>query len=52
MKNTSHSISYQLPQTLALCWSPVAALRSGNDSVFNMIETGKEYSGVREGCDG
>ena len=36
MKNTSHSISQQLPQTSALCWSPIAALRSGNDSVFNM----------------
>jgi hypothetical protein len=52
MKNTRLSISYQLPQTSALCWSPVAALRSGSHNVFNMIDTGKEYIRVRKGYDG
>lgn len=52
MKNIRLSISHQLPQTSALCWSPVAALRSESNNGFDMINTGKEYSGVREGRDG
>jgi len=52
MKNTRLSISYQLLQTSALCWSPVATLRSESHIAFNMIDTGKEYSRVREGWDG
>lgn len=51
MKNIRLSISYQLPQSSALCWSPVAALRSESHNGFNMIETGKDYSRVRRGWD-
>lgn len=51
MKNTRLSVSYQIAQETALCWSPVAALRSTihNSGFSNMIEAGKDYIRVREG---
>lgn len=55
MKNIRLSVTYQIAQGSALCWSPVAALRSTNHNIgstFNMIEAGKDYSRVREGWDG
>jgi len=51
MKNIKLSISHQLPQTTALCWSPVASLRSESNNGFDMINAGKEYSRVRRGWD-
>jgi hypothetical protein len=52
MKNTTLSISHQLLQTSALCWSPVASLRSESNYGFDMINAGKEYGRVRKGWDG
>ena len=52
MKNIRLSISHQLPQTSALCWGPVASLRSESNNGFDMINTGKEYMRVRKGYDG
>jgi len=52
MKNTRLSVTYQIAQGSALCWSPVASLRSTiHNSGFNMIEAGKDYSRVQEGYD-
>ena len=54
MKNTKLSATYQIAQGSALCWSPVASLRSAihnTSNTFNMIEAGKDYSRVHEGYD-
>ena len=53
MKNTRLSVTYQIAQGSALCWSPVASLRSTihNIGFSNMNEAGKDYSRVHEGYD-